>query len=509
MEQMNHNFNMSPQGWEVPQTPPPAAAFPTGKKEGIFGLLISVFGLMLCNSILFGGFQLGFAVFAPICIACGTVYLLSSGCRLTPYSGAILALCLLIAAAFARTDDIFVKFVMTWFLAVGVNLGLCLLAGQNRQSPDGVASLLDAPRAAFTLGIGKLSQSLRGVRDAFHRGGRFAKKGAAVLMGLGIALVLLCVMIPLLTSADAAFDGLVRKLPRLDIGEIVTTLILGSILVGFLYSRGVALRHAPKEEAAAKSQRKGLNILTVNTALTAVALVYLVYLISQLSYLSGGFAGILPAGFTRAQYARRGFFEMAVLCGMNLGIIALAVGLVAKKDRAPKSTRLLCLFIGAVTLFLVATASAKMVFYIQGFGLTRLRVLTQVVTVFFGIATALVMVWLFVPKLPYMKAIFLAALIIGCAVIWADVDTVVARYNVTAYQSGVLETVDVEYLAWYLGDGAVPYLAELTEDADPQVAEQARAYLEDRGTYSGGDLRGWNYVSYVAEELLKGLYGAD
>lgn len=503
MEEINDRNN-TPQDWSFPpEEPIETKPFPTGKKEGIFGLLTLVFGLLLCNSIFFGGFSLGFGVFTVACTLCGVGYLLSCGYKLKAYPAAILSLCLVIAAAYARTDDSFVKFVMTGFLAGGINLGLCLLAGQNRWSPNGVTSLLDAPRTAFLLGFGRIPESASGVRNAFRRGGGAVKKGGAVLLGLGIAFALLCVMIPLLTSADAAFAGIIRLLPRLDVGQVIATLILGAPLVGFLYSRCVALRHWRAGAAETASKRKRLPALTVNTVLAAVAAVYLVYVFSQLTYLSGGFAGILPQGFTRAEYARRGFFEMAVLCAINLGLIALAVGLVEKNDRAPASVRVLCLFIGAVTLFLVATASAKMVFYIGQYGLTRLRVLTEVVTLFFGIATVLVMVWLFAPKLPYMKGIILAALIIGAVVIWADVDTVVAHYNVTAYQSGQLETVDVEYLAYFLGDGAVPYLVELTEDPNAEVAGQAKECLKDRETNSGRDLRGWNYVNQVAKDLLE------
>lgn len=504
MEEMNNHSNTTSQSWDLSQVKPVGPEpFPTGRKEGAFGLLILVFGLLLCNSILFGGFSLGFGVFTVVCTLCGVGYLLSSGYKLKAYPGLILALCLVIAAAYARTDDGFVKFVMFGFLVVGVNLGLCLMAGQNKWSDCGVTSLLDAPRTAFVLSIGRFPECVNGVRGAFRRGGGTVKKGGAVLLGLGIAFGLLCVMVPLLTSADAAFDSVVRLLPRLNVGQIIATLVLGTPLACFLYSRCVTLRHWKGSTARAAPRGKGLSALTVNTVLAAVAVVYLVYLLSQLTYLSGGFAGILPEGFTRAEYARRGFFEMALLCAINLGIIALAVGLVEKTDQTPLLLRGLCLFIGVVTLFLVATASAKMVFYIEGYGLTRLRVLTEVVTLFFGIATVLVMVWLFAPKLPYMKGIILAALIIGAVVIWADVDTVVAHYNVTAYQSGQLETVDVEYLAYFLGDGAVPYLVELTGDDNPDVAEQAREFLEDRGTRSGEDLRGWNYVNYVAEELLK------
>ena len=187
----------------------------------------------------------------------------------------------------------------------------------------------------------------------------------------------------------------------------------------------------------------------MNTVLIAACFVYGVYLVSQLAYLSGGFAGILPEGYTMAEYARRGFFEMAWLCAINLGVIALSVGLIQKESKTPLPTRLL---------------------------------------------------WLFLPKIPYMKAVLLLAMAIGAAVFWVDVDTQVAKYNVRAYQDGRLETVDVSHLN-DLGPGALPYLLELTEDSDPEIAEMARDSLIGI-SYEVTDFRDWNLARAEAAGIL-------
>jgi len=240
----------------------------------------------------------------------------------------------------------------------------------------------------------------------------------------------------------------------------------------------------------------------VNTVLCSVNLLYAVYLLSQLAYFAGGFAGILPEEYTFAEYARRGFFEMAMLCAIDLGIIGLSLGLVKKEGRAPFSTRLLCLGICAVTLFFVAAASSKMFLYISSYGLTRLRLLTQIIMLFMALVTVFVAIWLFVPRLPYMNVILLAGLIIGSLTLWADVDTQVAAYNVNAYIGGKLETVDLTYLC-SLSDGAVPHICRLTEEAPEQaVADMAKRMLKNRSHFPGEDFRSWNYVNYLADQYL-------
>jgi hypothetical protein len=345
-----------------------------------------------------------------------------------------------------------------------------------------------------------MSPAFRGVAATFREGGPAVKKGSAVLVGLAIAVPVLCIVIPLLISADAAFSALIGLLPDFHLGEIFVTVLFGIGAACMLYTQGTALNHKPKAEVTA-GEKKTISHFTVNTVLGALCVVYGAYLFSQLAYFVGGFSGILPEEFTMAQYARRGFFEMAWLCAIDLSVIAVAIGLVSKQQgKAPLTTRLLCLFIGLVTVFMVVAASAKMGMYIGSYGLTRLRVLTEVVMVFLGITTALVCLWLFVPKFPYMKAILLIAMTMGAATLWADVDTVVASYNVSAYQSGTLDSVDVYYLG-KLGDGAVPYLAELTHDSDAQVAANAGEILSERRA-SVNDFRDWNYASWYADQWI-------
>jgi hypothetical protein len=261
-----------------------------------------------------------------------------------------------------------------------------------------------------------------------------------------------------------------------------------------LYCRSVALNHHNEEEEGFRFGWQ-LNHLTINTLLIAVSLVYVCYLLSQLAYFVGGFSGILPEGYSTSEYARRGFFEMAWLCAINLGIMTFSMGLLDREKPAPLSTRLICLFIGLVSLFFIASSFAKMGLYISVYGLTRLRVLTMVILVFFTVTVIFVGIWLFVPRLPYMKAIVLAALVLGAGVLWMDVDTQVARYNVDAYLSGSLDSIDTAHLSG-LGDGAVPAIARLTVDENSVISRWARQELTERRSScrKAADFRGWNQI---------------
>lgn len=484
------------------QWPPresPRVPFPTGKRELLFGVPAVVFSLVVCNGIYAGGYNLAFGLGAMALILCAGIYLWSAGCRPSAYSAALLGFSLVISAGFAWSADGFVKFVMFGFLVFSAGLGLCLMAGQNRRDPGSACSVWDVPRTLFRLGFGKLPEAFGGLSQAVRADGAGRKSGAFAL-GLCLAIPVLAVLLPLLTGADAAFEGLISRLPEFEVEELLFSTVWGIGLGCVFYTQAVALKHSPAREPAIGKQGR-LSPITVNTLLGSVCFVYLVYLLSQLAYFAGGFSGLLPEGYTLAQYARRGFFEMTALCAVNLAVMVASLGLVRKAPRAPRSTRCLCVAIGLVTLFLVCTASAKMFLYIGSYGMSRLRLLTQIIMLFLGLTTLVVSVWLFVPRLPYMKIVVLCALVIGSATLWLDVDSVVARYNVDAYLAGRMETVDVHYLE-HLGDGALLQLERLAKLA-PEASVARRAQSALRCRYSAEDLRGWNYFNGTAQKWKK------
>ena len=241
--------------------------FPTyslSKKDLLFALGTLIIGLLLANVVIFGGFHLGFAVAATLTVLIATVYLLCSGCKPKGYALTLLGLSAVIAASFARSDDGFVKFVMLCFLVTGTNLGLCLLAGKNRRDPGKLSSLADAGHTLFRLGVGELSPSIRGLGAAFRKSGTAGQKIGSVLLGLGIALPVLLLIVPLLMFADAAFEGLMDRLPAISFREIIVTVLFGVCGAFVLFTRGAALPAPKNTQGSAHSDRQhpaGLRLL--------------------------------------------------------------------------------------------------------------------------------------------------------------------------------------------------------------------------------------------------------
>ena len=502
---MEENLNPIPESVPQPAVPPvPEHPYLARGRELIFGGIILLLSILLCNFIFYGGFHLAFGLTAAVLIATSWLYLRKSGHRFGRYEKLLLTLSMIISLGFGRSGDAFVKLVMLLFLFVAVNLALCIGAGQNRRSPLRATSLLDACRTFYVLGLGRLGVGVSGLAAGIRRGGQTTRRIGAVGIGLLLSVPILAIMIGLLMNADAAFEGFMDLLPDIELKEYLLSGLFGLLLAWVLYVRGVSLAKNPKP-LATQRQKKGINVLTVNTVLIMVSFVYAIYLLSQLAYFFGGLSGILPEDLTLAEYARRGFFEMAWLCFLNLGLLCMVIRLI-REEKLPRLTKIAGTFISIITVFLVITASAKMFLYIGSYGLTRLRVLTEVIMFWLALTTVLVTIRLFLPGFGYMKAVVLTAMLLGTLVLWADVNTLVASYNVKAYRSGKLETVDVRHIGT-LGAAGVPWLLELAEDEDPQVAAQARDILDRRSEYRGHyytieDFRGWNYIRSQADQLM-------
>ena len=507
---MEENLNpmQEPVPEPVPEPIPEAAPAPEPAliargREFAFGGALLLTAVLMCNFIFYGGLHLAFGIAAAAAIAISWAYLHTSGHRFGGYEKALLGISILICLGFGRSDATGLKLLMLLFLFLAVNLALCIGAGQNRRSPHGAMSLLDAPRAFYRLGFGNMGQATAGLTAGFRQGGTATRRISAVGTGLLISVPILMVMITLLMDADAAFEGLMDLLPEFELEEYLHSALWGVLLACILYSRGVSLAKSAKPMEAYRTG-KGANALTVNTVLIMVCLVYAVYLLSQLAYFSGGLSGILPEEYTLAEYARRGFFEMAWLCCLNLTILCSTIWLI-RQEKLPRLTKIAGIFLGAITIFLVLTASAKMFLYIGSYGLTTRRVMTEVIMLWLALTTVLVTVRLFRPGFGYMKAVVLTAMILGTAVLWVDVDTVVAGYNVKAYRSGKLETVDVSYIG-ELSSAGIPWLMELAEDADLEVASKALDILDEKMGYRNyceiEDFRDWNFNRARAVSLV-------
>lgn len=497
---------------------PVKTAFRSGRpRDTAAAVLIAVLSFIMIDCILWAdtlGF--GFSVCA-VALSATVVWYLRPVWR---HTGVYTAACLLLFAtgsvSLIFSADTFIKFLTMLCLII---LYACFLMDGmqlRKTTPGTFRSVGDFFYTVFGTSFGKIG---RGMYGLFHREKNPSGKSKAgvgkALLGLLIALPVAAILIVLLSSADEAFHGMLEGIDLDSFPEKIASLLWAIPLFILLFCQLFSLQDIKRERK--QESEKGFDPIILTFFLLGISVVYVAYLFSQLAYFFSGFSGFLPEEFTYAEYARRGFFELGVVSFINIVIVILSIALSKKSaGKLPVSVKLPSLFLCLFSLVLVGTEIAKMKMYMDSYGLTRLRILTTLFMVFLAVVFLSLIVAVFVRRFPYMKIAVVCGAALVIALNLVSVDRLVAEYNVGAYQSGVLETVDVKTVT-QLGDAAVPALIELAQDDDAEVAAEAKSdlYIRWKSLHQYGDMfqtrivdieaydwRGFNTVSYQARQLL-------
>ena len=492
---------------------------PASARDMVYAVIAAVSCIFTADFIFWSGTGIGVSAVSVIMYAATVIYLMKRKKHYGVYTALLNISFVLMAASLTFSDNSFAKFLSVSTMTAVYAATVTDMAGLRRSRAGSLYSVGDLCYTAFALTFGRIG---RGTWALFHRkgenGGRAAgRKTGFVLLGVALAIPVLCIVVPLLISSDAAFEGLLKKITFRSFWEVAGALILGLFLFILLFSQAFC---APDTNVKKREERDGRGVDPVVTASfsVAVSVAYVLYLISQLAYFFNAFSGILQEGFTVAQYARRGFFEMSAICVINLAVV-FTVSLITRKKEGKVSAavRLPSLFICLFSLLLIATALSKMVMYIGSYGMTQLRIYTSLFMVFLAVVFVFVILRLFVRNTPYMKAVLVSAALIIAAAGFADTDRVIASYNVNAYLDGRLPTVDMTTLENLDSDAVVPYVAMLVDDRDEEVSTRAMEILIDRfyenfeiksdnnvtvNPEYKGDFRSFNVPGYKAKELL-------
>lgn len=278
-----------------------------------------------------------------------------------------------------------------------------------------------------------------------------------VLIGLLVTLPLTGIVAALLASADSGVSDMLSKLGSLLTDNVMSTIVqiacgipVGFWFFGMLYSGAKRRENPLKSDAEHEESLRGLRVvpnLGLYAGVTPICLLYLCYVISQTNYFLSAFAGKLPADMIYSEYARRGFFELCAIAVINLIVILVLTGCAKKggEERTPALTGyalVLCLF----TLFIIATAIAKMVLYIDAYGLTSLRLNTAWFMVLLAIVFIVLALRLFVKKLPTAMVLTVSFIGMFGLLCFSRPDALIAEYNIRRYEQGTLPQLDAEML---------------------------------------------------------------
>ena len=303
-----------------------------------------------------------------------------------------------------------------------------------------------------------------------------------ILIGVGITIPLFVVVSMLLTSADAVFRDMANQIfADINIGDlfIIAFMFVFATMTSYCLVVNMSKKEI-KEEVI--DSRKWDPLIGIPVA-SVLSLLYLVFSGIQIVYLFMGNMQ-LPEGYTYAEYAREGFFQLLAVSIINLVIVL--IGLYYFKPS--KVLKAILTIMSLCTFIMIASSAMRMVIYIQYYYLTFLRIivlwsLAVLVLIFAGVITYIVKKEF--PLFRYSLVIF-TCLYIGLS--FSHPDYWIAKVN--------LESTKETRSDFFKGEAYDDYrfLGELSADAAPVMVKWIAEEGFNTNVYFGNDTTLENYM---------------
>lgn len=356
--------------------------------------------------------------------------------------------------------------------------------------------------------IGLAFQSIAAISMPFVDCVRFMKatkllkndKVRNIFLGIVFSIPFLWIIVSLLANADFLFDSLTRKI--FDTVFSSDIIAIGFLIVfGFLacYCVICASTTVSRHEEGYPVKKADASIAA--TFLSILCLVYGVFCAIQIVYLFADGLFILPEQFTYAEYARRGFFELLAVAIINVALMVLCRSFF----RENRVLKIAVTFMTCCTYIMIASATYRMLLYIDAYYLTFLRVFVLLSLLIIALILTGVIIAQFKKEFPLFRYCVAVVSICYIAFSFTKPDYYIASYLIEHTQTLVSE--DISYLTQELSLDAAPVvLPLLAEDRinDELVTQyQHRYYARINNTVKDNDMRAFNYAEYLSSNILK------
>lgn len=400
------------------------------------------------------------------------------------------------------------------FLNICATLGLLMLFSyQANSTPAFLMRLRDYFVLAVFVPFRMLRSALSTVSHVTHVQSTVGRRDVLIriMKGAVMAVPILIIFGILFSQADLAFSQFVSGLVNITISEhtIQYCIVLGIVFVAalsflsYLFSPKQAGPVASSEQVSTTVDTgRGIEVLVFLGLISALFLLFIGF---QVTYLFGGETNILDAGFTYAEYARRGFFEL-----LAVTMLSLVVLLAAEKYAATESKKDVRFLIPALVLItevgiVIISAFKRLSLYTDAYGMTLQRFF---VAAFIMLLSALFIILAikFIRSKKEQFFTFGALLSVAAFLITLNLinpDAFIMRSNSERYaETG---KVDVTYVR-ELSSDAVVWELELynkLEGAEKQTLGELLQKQKDDLQMSRTDWQGTNISRIRAWELLQ------
>ena len=303
----------------------------------------------------------------------------------------------------------------------------------------------------------------------------------AIIIGLVVAIPIVCILLLLLSSADLLFGEMLENIREtIECMELLELLdrdffgFLGTALVIFLFGYGIITYINTKDTILKETLRKGTkaNPYIAISCSGVIAFVYVIFVGIQIFGLFMG-ALTLPEGYTYAEYARQGFFQLAFVCFFNVCMVLIVMGCFEDST----VLKWIMTVITGCTYVMLVSAAYRMLLYISVYHLTFLRVFVLWAIIVMAIVMLGTTVFIHKKEFPIFKYMLVSITVLYIGFSAAHPDFWIAKYNIA--QAETEGGIDESQLVFNLSlDAAVPVL-EYYEERLEEPELYYNAYHEE------------------------------
>jgi len=349
---------------------------------------------------------------------------------------------------------------------------------------------------------------------AAERAGK-GKTFSHIIKGILIAAPFLFIFLLLFSSADLVFEKYIANLVSFEISEetVARIVLVLAVFLAFTgaYSYIFGERESEKSAEAESGRSAGpLGKIESYILFGSVNVLFLLFIVIQVAYFFGGESNIISAGFTYAEYARRGFFELIAVALISLILLLLADQLISKENgRHAAVFKFFSAALIVQVLVIMFSAYARLSLYEEAYGFTVQRLFSHSFIILLG-AIFCLLAWKTLRDLPAGQAgsgenffalgVFVALNLFVLGMNMLNPDAFIARRNLERYDA--TDKLDVRYLGG-LSDDAMPELIGALNTNDPEIRSYLGRELYLRGrSESFAKWQSWNIARRGALKML-------
>lgn len=331
-----------------------------------------------------------------------------------------------------------------------------------------------------------------------------------MLIGLLIGLPLLGIITGLLMSADAVFEEIVLKLPQFifelnleGIFRTVAVLVFTALFFGILQVLQINRRTPIQEKNDEENGTISWNGITAVTILILLNAVYTLFTAIQFTYF---FSDGLQEGYTYAEFARRGFFELIIVTLINWTILICCLKFVREQGVKMKLVlKLMYSMLVIVSGVMLVSAYQRLSMYEAAYGFTMERILAHAFMVFLIVIFAYTLIRVWHERIELLHFYLIAGLVFYTALNVMHIEQIIVDENLERYER--TGKIDIHYLD-ALSYTGIEGLIELYK-MNPDYPELEHMLNNRQQILRDNPLDDWQSFNFTKKKIRERLLGLD